>query len=81
MHDAVANTVRFSDASLPDALRMASANPAALLGISDTIGSIDSGRRADLVLFEWDGQRIEIMMTVVNGNVVYESSQVQYRER
>lgn len=79
MHDAVANTVRFSDASLSDALRMASANPAKLLG--DSTGSIETGRRADLVLFDWDGQRIEIMMTIVNGHVVYDSSQVQYRER
>jgi len=71
MHDAVANTVRFSDASLSDALRMASANPAKLLGISDSTGSIETGKSADLILFKWSGDQIEIIATIVRGRVAY----------
>ncbi len=73
MHDAIANLVRFSDASLGDALKMASYNPAAILGRTDWTGSLESGKRADLVLFNWDNENysIDIQATIVNGKVVY----------
>jgi N-acetylglucosamine-6-phosphate deacetylase len=54
MHEAVANTVRYSDATLDEALQMASGNPAELLDVADRLGSVEIGRRADLVLFRWD---------------------------
>jgi N-acetylglucosamine-6-phosphate deacetylase len=54
MHDAVAKTVRYSDATLDEALQMASGNPAELLDVADRLGSVEIGRRADLVLFRWD---------------------------
>lgn len=73
MHDAIANLVRFSDTSLGDALKMASYNPAAILGRTDWTGSLESGKRADLVLFNWDNENysIDIQATIVNGIVVY----------
>ena len=72
MHEAVEKTVRYSDATLDDALRMASRNPAELLGISDQFGAIEAGRRADLILFRWDEdlKSIEITATIINGEVV-----------
>src|SRR5262249_15148787 len=51
LREAIAKTVQFSDATLDDALLMASANPAELLGAVDQFGAIKVGRRADLVLF------------------------------
>ena len=54
MHDAIGKTVAYSDATLDESLRMASANPAQLLGLAGKLGTIEAGRRADLVLFEWD---------------------------
>jgi N-acetylglucosamine-6-phosphate deacetylase len=54
MHEAVAKTVRYSDATLDEALQMASGNPAELLDVADRLGSVEMGRRADLVLFRWD---------------------------
>jgi len=73
MHEAVAKTVRYSDATLDDALRMASANPAELLGVGTEIGSIEIGRRADLILFRWDEENstLDVTATVVNGEIVY----------
>jgi N-acetylglucosamine-6-phosphate deacetylase len=72
MHEAVGKTVRYSDATLDDALRMASRNPAELLGVSDQFGSIEIGRRADLILFRWDAElkSIEVTATIINGEVV-----------
>jgi N-acetylglucosamine-6-phosphate deacetylase len=75
MHDALSNTVRYSDATLDDALRMASENPARLLGIDDRFGSIEIGRAANLVLFRWDeaSKTFEVLSTIVNGEIVFQS--------
>jgi N-acetylglucosamine-6-phosphate deacetylase len=73
MHEAIARTVQYSDATLDDALRMASANPAELLGLDAEFGSIEIGRRADLMLFGWDEENstIDVVATIVNGEMVY----------
>src|SRR5262245_12256723 len=75
MHDAVAKTVQYSDATLDDALRMASANPAELLGVADQFGSIEVGRSANLTLFRWDEENstFDVAATIVNGEVVYDN--------
>jgi N-acetylglucosamine-6-phosphate deacetylase len=75
MHEAVAKSVQYSDATLNDALRMASANPAELLGLSAEFGSIELGRKADLVLFRWDEENktFDVAATILNGEVVYDN--------
>ena len=80
MPEAIAKTVRYSDATLDDALRMASANPAEFLGVEAEFGSIEIGRRADLILFRWDDENatLDVAATIVNGEMVYMD---QYRER
>jgi N-acetylglucosamine-6-phosphate deacetylase len=49
MASAVRNAVTMLDASLGDALRMASATPADFLGIAHTRGRLLPGRIADMV--------------------------------
>jgi N-acetylglucosamine-6-phosphate deacetylase len=73
MPEAIAKTVQYSDATLDDALRMASANPAELLGVGSEFGLIEIGRRADLILFRWDDENatLDVAATVVNGETVY----------
>jgi N-acetylglucosamine-6-phosphate deacetylase len=73
MPEAIARTVQYSDATLDDALRMASANPAELLGLGAEFGSIEIGRRADLILFRWDEEisTLDVAATIVNGEMVY----------
>lgn len=60
MHDAVVRmrSLGFSDAEVS---RMASGNPAKLLGLDGSIGSIEVGKRADLVGVREDGS-IEFVM-------------------
>src|SRR5215467_10112251 len=67
MPEAVARTVQYSGASLDDALRMASANPAELLGVGSEFGSIEIGLRADLILFRWDEENsaLDVAATIV----------------
>ena len=49
MASAVRNAVACSGVTLPEALRMASRNPAEFLGLGDRLGRIAPGYRADLV--------------------------------
>jgi N-acetylglucosamine-6-phosphate deacetylase len=67
MMRAVRNAVMSGGASLVEAIRMASATPAALLGLRDR-GSLAVGRRADLVVFD---RRFRVRLTLVGGRVVY----------
>ncbi len=69
----IPNAVRYTDASLSDAIDMASINPARLLGIDNRVGSVAVGKEASLSLFRWkDGQeKLDIVATVVRGQVVY----------
>ena len=62
---AVRNCVRLLGVPLTSALRFASLEPAAFLGIADRVGRIAPGYRADLVAFE--PENIAIMRTCVAG--------------
>ncbi len=68
LHDGVANTVRFAGVSLAEALRMATVNAAAVLGIPL--------RTDDRVLFDWDAAacRLAVRATVCAGKLVYRSA-------
>jgi N-acetylglucosamine-6-phosphate deacetylase len=65
MASAVRNCVILLDIPLTDALRFASAHPAAMLGLGKTLGKLAPGFRADMVAF--DGGTIEILETWVAG--------------
>lgn len=67
MLDAV-RTMRSLDVSDVDIARMASANPARLLGIDNECGSIEEGKRADLVAIDANG---EVKLTMVGGEVAF----------
>ncbi len=54
MDAAVRNAVRFGEATVADAARMAATTPAELLGIDAVKGSIAPGRDADLVVLDSD---------------------------
>ena len=55
---------------LDDALRMASATPARILGMQDRRGRLRPGLDADLVRLD-DG--LNVLMTVVGGRVVFDA--------
>jgi N-acetylglucosamine-6-phosphate deacetylase len=57
----------FSDA---DVAKMASLNPARLLGLESLIGSIEVGKRADLVALDREGN---VRLSIVGGNVAFSS--------
>lgn len=54
--------------SLPQAVRMASANPAQVLGLAGSKGRILPGYDADLVIFD---ESYDVQQTWVGGNTVF----------
>jgi N-acetylglucosamine-6-phosphate deacetylase len=58
------------DAHIPlfDTVRMITATPASILGLSASKGSLEEGKDADVVIFDED---IRIHATIINGGLVY----------
>ena len=52
-----------------DIARVASLNPARLLGIDETCGSIETGKRADLTALDSSGR---VRLTLVGGRVAFD---------
>jgi len=65
MAGAVRNCARLLEMTLPEALRLASAAPAAFLGLGDRLGHIAAGWRADLVALE--PEAVGVLATWVAG--------------
>lgn len=66
----VGNVMKFTGCSLSNAIGMASSNPAKLLGLDD-LGEIKAGKRANLILFRMDENKIVVMKTMLSGKIVY----------
>jgi N-acetylglucosamine-6-phosphate deacetylase len=71
MNLCVANMVRSVGSSLVDAVKMASLNPAAVIGVDDRKGDLEPGKDADLVVID---EEVEVYITMVRGQVVYRAS-------
>ena len=65
----VRNMVGQVGVSFADALRMAAYNPAEVIGIDDSIGSLAPGKKANIAVFD---KNLNVKMTFINGNLVYE---------
>jgi N-acetylglucosamine-6-phosphate deacetylase len=66
----VKNMVELVGVSLPDAVRMASLNPARALGVGGHKGSLEPRKDADVVIFS---PAFEVRKTLVAGRVEYEA--------
>jgi N-acetylglucosamine-6-phosphate deacetylase len=71
----ISNVMRMAGVSLPEAISMATRNPARVGKIAGRQRGLATGERADLVLFRFDGatNKIEIIETIVGGRTVYEA--------
>jgi len=58
MASAVRNAVRWMQLSLPDAIKLATDVPARFLGVSDRLGRLAHGYRADMIALEPDAVRV-----------------------
>src|SRR5262249_7670272 len=66
MHDAVKRMLSLGF-SMVDVAKMSSTNPALLVGLDGTIGSIEIGKRADLIAMDDQGN---IRFTMIGGEIV-----------
>ena len=65
--------MKVTGCSLADAIQMASTNPAKLYGLNDR-GTLEIGKRADLVMFTMDDFKVSIQKTYVKGELVFDAS-------
>jgi len=76
MIDLVRTMTQLGEVPLFDAVRMASLTPATILDINDRCGSIQSGKTADLVLFDdqFTVQRVWIAEKLVFDQMVHKET-------
>lgn len=72
----IPNMVTYTDATLEDAVDVATSNPARLLGQEERVGRVEVGKESTFSLFRWvPGQeKLDVVGTVVKGRVVYQAS-------
>jgi len=68
LDDLVRRAIRFMGLDFPQAVAMASINPARTLGLEERLGSLSPGRQADLVL--WN-ESLQPMETIIRGETVW----------
>ncbi len=64
----VRNMVKLVGLSIQDAVKMATLNPARVMGVEKEKGLLTKGRNADIVVFD---DNINIFLTMVEGKIVY----------
>lgn len=67
----VGHIMEVTGCSLADAVQMASTNPAKLYNLNDR-GTLEEGKRADIILFTLDDFKVNIQKTFVKGELVYD---------
>jgi len=70
LRNAVKNLIKHTGISFNDAIKTVTINPARLLKIDKEIGSIEEGKRANLVVMDRD---FNICLTIAGGKVVHEA--------
>lgn len=66
LREAVYNMVNYSDVPIYEAVKMASLNPATAINMHHDIGSIEIGKKANLIIFDND---INIKNVIIDNNV------------
>lgn len=71
LNEAVKNLKEHTDLSLPEVFACASLNPAKAIGEAETIGSLEVGKCADIIICD---ENIQILETYIDGGKVYDKS-------
>ena len=70
MNLAVKNICKHAGVPLPQAVSMATINPARVIGVDDRKGTLARGKDADIVVFD---KNINVKMTIVHGAIAYKN--------
>ena len=68
LNNAVKNMMNFTNLTLPEAVKLATINPAKKLGVDRQKGSIEAGKDADLVVLN---QTFDPILTISRGEIAY----------
>ena len=68
LNQAVYNLYTNSDLEVFEAVNCASLNPAMALGVDDEVGSIEAGKRADIMIAD---EKFDVIMTILGGEIKY----------
>ncbi|MFW5913805.1 MAG: N-acetylglucosamine-6-phosphate deacetylase [Bacillota bacterium] len=68
LNQAIKNIMNDNQVSIEDAFKMASLNPAKVIGLDDKLGSIEASKRADLVLLN---EELDVIRVFKAGQEVY----------
>jgi N-acetylglucosamine-6-phosphate deacetylase len=71
LNKGVGHIMKVTGCSLAQAIQMTSTNPARLLHLHDR-GTLEPGKRADIILFTMDDFNMKIKQTIVKGKIVYQ---------
>lgn len=67
MNKAILNMTQFTDLNLTSAVKLATINPANILGVADRKGTIEVGKDADIVIL---GDDLSVKTTIIGGNII-----------
>ena len=67
----VRTMISVTEVSLTETIKMISATPARIIGVSGRKGELAAGKDADIVIFD---EEINISTTIINGKIVYKTS-------
>ena len=67
MNKACRNVIKQTGCSIPDAFKMASRNPARVLGMDSEIGTIAVGKKANLVFVD---ESFNVMQVMLEGKLI-----------
>jgi N-acetylglucosamine-6-phosphate deacetylase len=69
----VENIMNFTGCSLSDAIKMSSENVARIYNLNER-GTLEPGKRADIILFGREGNQLHIKRTIINGVPVFQET-------
>ena len=75
MDECIRTMINTVNIPLQSTLRMASYNPATVIGLEKTIGSLEIGKQADIVIFD---DHLKVKMTIRNGKQIYKENNNAY---
>lgn len=72
----IGNMIKYTGCSMEEAIQMASSNQARMFKWNDR-GTIEVGKRADLVLFKMEQGEVKVQQTILAGETVYMKKQIE----
>lgn len=71
LDEAVRNLVRWQICSFEEAIRMATINPASAVGLGEKVGSLETGKLADMILWQEQEKELKVSSVISGGRSLF----------